>query len=84
MGSEIPLGEVNHWLHQRVLVKRKASIIDENRVIGGLNIRGRLSAVKVGKKRSNEQRCACTKSVRCVDKFIINHVHDRCSVGKLP
>ncbi len=47
----IPLGEVNHRPHQRVLVKRNKSIIDENRVRGvksGLDIRERWATVKAG------------------------------------
>lgn len=58
-------GKLTTELHLRVLVKRKDSIIDENRVRSGLDIRERRSTVKAGLKKVTrvDAAAAWTKGV---------------------
>lgn len=59
-------GKLTTEPHQRGLAKRKDSIIDENRVRSGLDIRERRSTVKAGLKKDTrvDAATARTKGVR--------------------
>lgn len=55
-------GKLTTEPHLRVLVKRKDSIIDENRVRSGLDIRERRSTVKARLKKDTPVDAAATRT----------------------